>query len=29
MLAVTLSWIGTIIRRARAAHVSRPNQHPS
>lgn len=27
MLIVTLSWIGTIIRRARASHVSHPN-HP-
>ena len=29
MLVVTVSWIGTIIRRARAAHVSHPNHHPS
>jgi len=29
MLAVTLSWIWTIIRRARASHVSHPNHHPS
>lgn len=29
MLLVTLSWIGTIIRRARASHVSHPNHHPS
>lgn len=29
MLVVTLSWIGTIIRRARASHVSHPNHHPS
>ena len=29
MLLVTLSWIWTIIRRARASHVSHPNHHPS
>jgi hypothetical protein len=29
MLVVTLSWIGTIIRRARASHLSHPNHHPS
>jgi hypothetical protein len=29
MLVVTLSWIGTIIRRARASHVSHPNHHLS
>lgn len=29
MLVVTLSWIGTIIRRARASRVSHPNHHPS
>ncbi len=29
MLVVTLSWIGTIIRRARASHASHPNHHPS
>jgi hypothetical protein len=29
MLLVTLSWIGTIIRRARASHVSHPNHHAS
>lgn len=29
MLVVTLSWIGAIIRRARASHVSHPNHHPS
>ncbi len=29
MLVVTVSWIGTIIRRARAAHVSHPNHHSS
>jgi hypothetical protein len=29
MLVVTLSWIWTIIRRARASHVSHPNHHPS
>ncbi|HKN76212.1 MAG TPA: hypothetical protein VJW94_13630 [Candidatus Acidoferrum sp.] len=29
MLVVTLSWLGTIIRRARASHVSHPNHHPS
>jgi hypothetical protein len=29
MLIVTLSWIGTIIRRARASDVSHPNHHPS
>ncbi len=29
MLVVTLSWIGTIIRRARASHISHPNHHPS
>ena len=29
MLVVTLSWIGTIIRRARASHVSHPNHHAS
>lgn len=27
MLAVTISWIGSIIRRARASYVSRPNHH--
>ena len=29
MLVVTLSWIGTIIRRARASHASHPNHHSS
>ncbi|MGB7232271.1 MAG: hypothetical protein WA853_18585 [Candidatus Acidiferrum sp.] len=29
MLVVTLAWIGTIIRRARASHVSHPNHHSS
>jgi hypothetical protein len=29
MLLVSLSWIWTIIRRARASHVSHPNHHPS
>lgn len=29
MLAVTISWIGTIIRRVRSSHVSHPNHHPS
>lgn len=29
MLVVTLSWIGTIIRRARASHESHPNHHAS
>ena len=29
MLVVTLSWIGTIIRRARASHTSDPNHHQS
>ena len=29
MLVVTLFWIGTIIRRARASDVSHPNHHPS
>lgn len=29
MLVVTLSWIGTIIRRARASHISNPNHHSS
>jgi hypothetical protein len=29
MLVVTLSWIGTIIRRARASHISHPNHHLS
>ncbi len=29
MLVVTLSWIWTIIRRARASDVSHPNHHPS
>ncbi len=29
MLVVTLSWIGTIIRRARASHASHPNHHLS
>lgn len=29
LLVVTLSWLGTIIRRARAANVSHPNHHPS
>jgi hypothetical protein len=29
MLVVTLSWIWTIIRRARASHVSHPNHHAS
>lgn len=29
MLVVTLSWIWTIIRRARASHVSHPNHRPS
>jgi hypothetical protein len=29
MLLVTLSWIWTIIRRARASDVSHPNHHPS
>jgi hypothetical protein len=29
MLVVTLSWIWTIIRRARSSHVSHPNHHPS
>jgi hypothetical protein len=27
MIATTLSWIGTLIWRARAAHVSHPNHH--
>jgi hypothetical protein len=29
MLVVTLSWFGTIIRRARASHLSHPNHHTS
>jgi hypothetical protein len=29
LLVVTLSWLGTIIRRARAANESRPHHHPS
>src|SRR5580692_205884 len=29
MLVVSLSWLWTIIRRARASHVSHPNHHPS
>ena len=29
MLVVSLSWIWTIIRRARASHASHPNHHPS
>jgi hypothetical protein len=29
LLVVTLSWLGTIIRRARAANESHPNHHPS
>lgn len=29
MLVVTLAWIGTIIRRARATHVSHPDHHSS
>lgn len=29
MLVVTLAWIWTIIRRARASHESHPNHHPS
>jgi hypothetical protein len=29
MLAVTLSWIWTIIRRARAAQLPHPNHHPN
>jgi hypothetical protein len=29
MLVVTLSWIWTIIRRARSSHLSHPNHHPS
>ena len=29
MILTTLSWIGTIIRRARAAHISHPNHHLS
>lgn len=29
MLVVTLAWIGTIIRRARATHVSHPDRHSS
>jgi hypothetical protein len=29
MLVVSLSWIWTIIRRARALHVSHPYHHPS
>jgi len=29
MLVVTVSWIGTIIQRARASNVSHPNHHPS
>ncbi|MGC1482595.1 MAG: hypothetical protein WA789_02275 [Candidatus Acidiferrum sp.] len=29
LLVVTLSWIGTIIRRARASHISHPNHHSS
>lgn len=29
LLVVTISWIGTIIRRARAANDSHPNQHAS
>lgn len=29
LLVVTLSWIGTIIRRARAANETHPNHHPS
>jgi hypothetical protein len=29
MLVVTLSWIWTIIQRARASHVSHPNHHAS
>lgn len=29
MLVVTLSWIGTIIHRARSSHASHPNHHSS
>jgi len=29
MLVVTVSWLGTIIRRVRASDVSHPNHHPS
>lgn len=29
MLMVTVSWLGTIIRRARAAHTAHPNHHLS
>jgi hypothetical protein len=29
LLVVTLSWLGTIIRRARAANETHPNHHPS
>ena len=29
MLVVSLCWIWTIVRRARASHVSHPNHHPS
>lgn len=29
MLVVTVSWIGTIIRRVRASDASHPNHHPS
>jgi hypothetical protein len=29
LLLVTLSWIGTIIRRVRESHESHPNHHPS
>jgi hypothetical protein len=29
MLVVSLSWIWTIIQRARASHASHPNHHPS
>ena len=29
LLVVTLSWLGTIVRRARAANESHPNHHPS
>ncbi|HYL86619.1 MAG TPA: hypothetical protein VE263_20510, partial [Candidatus Angelobacter sp.] len=29
MILTTLSWIGTVIWRARAAHVSHPNHHAS
>jgi len=29
LILTTLSWIGTIVRRARAAHTSHPNHHAS